>query len=108
MHQQEHLRFEDEMGVEPAYQALHVLHGPLNSFVDYIAMVSQGVQNFRHLTLSLSILDNVSTTSDNEYSPAASPTSLDHSLPASTLHSTANETQLAEHPRDDNDPAQEE
>jgi hypothetical protein len=88
LHQQEHLRFEDKMGAEPAHQALHVLHGPLNSFIDYIAMVSQGIQNFWHPILSPSILDDASIVSDEEYSPAASPSSLDHSLPTSTLRST--------------------
>jgi hypothetical protein len=85
LHQQEHLRFEDEMGAKPAYQALHVLHGPLNSFIDYVAMVSQGIQNFRHPVLSLSILDDASLVSDEEYSPAISPSSLDYSLPMSPL-----------------------
>jgi hypothetical protein len=93
LHQQEHLQFEDDMGAAPAYQALHVLHGSLNAFVDYPAMVAQGIQNFRAPPPFDST--GFSVASDDELDPGASPTSLDHSLPTSAVRSTLNEHETA-------------
>jgi hypothetical protein len=90
-HQDEHLCFEDEMGAEPAHQALHILHGPLSSFVDYPAMVALGTQDYCFPdTIPFDSIEFL-TAPDEEFGPAAFATSLDHSLPTSAIRSTVEE-----------------
>jgi hypothetical protein len=77
------------MGAELAHQALHVLHGPLSSFVDYTAMVALGTQDYRFPDALPFDTIEFMTAPDEELGPTASPTSLDYSLPTSTVRSTA-------------------
>jgi hypothetical protein len=88
LHQLDHLHFEDDMGAEPAHQALRALHGPLNAFVDYTAMAAQGDQDFQHpspLPFDFARLPPVSDDAPDELSTS---TSLDHSLPTSVERTT--------------------
>ncbi|KAF8209293.1 hypothetical protein K438DRAFT_2062281 [Mycena galopus ATCC 62051] len=92
-HQRDHRRFENEMGVEPFHQALQTLHGPLSFFVDYLAMVGQGVKDLVSTAFAPSpnhasvfpVDSDIETTepaSGASPGPTAIHTSLDLTLPA--------------------------
>jgi hypothetical protein len=88
LHQQDHLRFEDEMGTEPGHQALRALHGPLNSFVDYTTMSIQGPQDLQHPSHLPFVLGRLPIASNDAPDATSSATSLDHSLPTSDMRTT--------------------
>ncbi|KAF7361899.1 RT-RNaseH-2 domain-containing protein [Mycena venus] len=99
-HQVTHLRFEDEMGSEPANRALRALHGPLSKFVDYPAMAAEGVLNLRcpsPLPFKLANFPSVpdSPVSDDLPDVLSAPTSLDFVLPTSAVRSTVGTRQAS-------------
>ncbi|KAJ6454045.1 hypothetical protein C8R47DRAFT_1083268 [Mycena vitilis] len=84
VHQQDHMRFENEIGLAPAKAALEALHGPLSSFVDYQATAFAGAQSLRQLSPIPLHLLAVPKARDDTPGPKKAASSLDASLPSST------------------------